>query len=641
MLVSCSQKPSRLEEALMQAEGNRAELEKVLTHYQNNIEDSLKYRAAVFLIENMPGHYSYKDSFYLNTYYNEIDSVAEVYKYFGNREKGELYRQIITKYDKEQEQIADLRCVRSEYLINNIERSFELWENGRWATHLKFDDFCEYILPYKVVDTQYLDNWREYLLTFCNGDLDKQKHYSTHRNSSYYACETVNWHLREMAHPQLSPETDIPVRRMSTLAKIPFGTCDDYTILALAMMRSRGIPTAMDFTPLWAMRNLGHSWGVLLENTGKTIVFEGGGPVPGTPHKKDHKMAKVFRNTYKINEELWKMHRLEKGIPKAFENYHIKDVTSEYMVTDNVEIALKSSQPTNYLYLAIFDNENWEPIYWAEPLGEKVVFKEMGRGVVYMPVTYINNKAIPFSDPILLTARGEKQQLKADTLTKRTLILRRKFPPLSAMYAIGERMIGGKIEVAKDSLFNDSIITLYTISNYGINTEEIDLSHIDEAYRYWRYYSPNGSYCNIAELFFYEKDSIRPSYGKIIGTKGAHTHNNDKFTKEVAFDGDALTFFDSPHVDGSWVGLDFGKKVNMDRIVYMPRSDGNLIEPGDEYELVYWINDTWKTLGRQIATNVFLKFDNCPSNALFLLHNRTKGKEERIFTYENGEQIWW
>ena len=34
-------------------------------------------------------------------------------------------------------------------------------------------------------------------------------------------------------------------------------------------------------------------------------------------------------------------------------------------------------------------------------------------------------------------------------------------------------------------------------------------------------------------------------------------------------------------------------------------------------------------------------YDNVPGNALLLLRNHTKGKEERIFTYENDEQIWW
>ena len=49
---------------------NRAELERVLAHYEG---DSLKLEAAKFLIRNMPGHYSYADTSAC-IYYNAVDS---------------------------------------------------------------------------------------------------------------------------------------------------------------------------------------------------------------------------------------------------------------------------------------------------------------------------------------------------------------------------------------------------------------------------------------------------------------------------------------------------------------------------------------------------------------------------------------
>lgn len=51
--VSCTPDRQRLDAALEAAGDNRAELEKVLRHYKG---DTLKYRAARFLIENMPYH---------------------------------------------------------------------------------------------------------------------------------------------------------------------------------------------------------------------------------------------------------------------------------------------------------------------------------------------------------------------------------------------------------------------------------------------------------------------------------------------------------------------------------------------------------------------------------------------------------
>ena len=58
LLSACTNGVSHLDIALQQAKHNKAELEKVLKHFKH---DSLKYRAACFLIENMPGKYSILD----------------------------------------------------------------------------------------------------------------------------------------------------------------------------------------------------------------------------------------------------------------------------------------------------------------------------------------------------------------------------------------------------------------------------------------------------------------------------------------------------------------------------------------------------------------------------------------------------
>jgi len=49
-------------------------MEKVLAHFRQHPSDSLKYRAAVFLITNMPGQYSYKNTDYVQSYYDELSN---------------------------------------------------------------------------------------------------------------------------------------------------------------------------------------------------------------------------------------------------------------------------------------------------------------------------------------------------------------------------------------------------------------------------------------------------------------------------------------------------------------------------------------------------------------------------------------
>lgn len=47
------------------------------------------------------------------------------------------------------------------------------------------------------------------------------------------------------------------------------------------------------------------------------------------------------------------------------------------------------------------------------------------------------------------------------------------------------------------------------------------------------------------------------------------------------------------------------------------------------------------SLGNKPAEKHWLTYNGVSGNALLLLHNHTRGKEERIFTYENGCQVWW
>ena len=102
-----------------------------------------------------------------------------------------------------------------------------------------------------------------------------------------------------------------------------------------------------------------------------------------------------------------------------------------------------------------------------------------------------------------------------------------------------------------------------------------------------------------------------------------------------------MTSFDAPTSNGAWVGMDFGKPVDIEKILFTARGDGNTIDIGDTYELFYWGNGHWNSLGKQKANTVTLEYKNVPAGALYWLRDLTKGEEERIFTYENGKQIWW
>lgn len=73
---------------------------------------------------------------------------------------------------------------------------------------------------------------------------------------------------------------------------------------------------------------------------------------------------------------------------------------------------------------------------------------------------------------------------------------------------------------------------------------------------------------------------------------------------------------------------------------FAPSTDLNFVEKGHLYELYYFDTD-WHLLKRVYSQGTSLTFHDVPKNALLLLKDRTGGREERIFTYENGKVRWW
>ncbi len=219
------------------------------------------------------------------------------------------------------------------------------------------------------------------------------------------------------------------------------------------------------------------------------------------------------------------------------------------------------------------------------------------------------------------------------------MVLKRKFPNRQVDESYHKLIVGGKFQGANVEDFSDSV-TLGTISQ-DMTEPLFHRIYVDvkDTFRYLRYIGPEGGRCNISEIVFIDAkgDSIG---GEIIGTDGSF--ENSGKTKEMAFDGDVLTYFDAPDLSGNWVGLKLTQPKSVKKIRFMTRNDGNMVEKGDEYELTYWDDQDWISMGKQIATSDSLIFKDVPMEGLYHLQNHTKGWEERIFTLDSiSQQIWW
>ena len=635
IMVACSCYPEEVEQALQYAGNNREQLEDVLRHYGESPADSLKLKAAEFLIANMPWHYSFDEEL-LKSYYAKADPIVR--SNLSREEKVDTLNIIARDYPRRNLQlIEDIHIIKAEYLIRSIDHAFDNWEHRAWAQHVGFDDFCEYILPYKVTEGQLLDYWRDTLCILFNEGLQNQQY----KHSSYHACQSILSTIAAKVQPGwVKDYNGLPFLSASNIAMMPFGNCEDLANTSACVLRSKGIPSMIDFTPQWPSRNLGHSWNVLLVNTGKNITIEGiDKSSPIEPYKSMSKFGKVFRKTYARNEEVLELLLTEKFIPPTLNNIFVKDVTKEYVKTYKVEVDILQDAKikSKFAYLAVFNNQSWVPIAYGKTRRNCSVFEDIGVDIVYLPVYYTEKREQAFNYPFLLDIKGNISYLIPDTTQKQNMVLYRKYQVSSHVYSMGMRMIGGMIQASNSTDFTNAV-TLYEFKDW--TTSGSITFQNDTSYRYWRYLSPENSFGYMAELMFYIEDDSIPNQGEVIGTNGFY--KDSIRTKYAVFDGDPLTFFDSPEDEiNAWVGMDFGKPVDITKITYLPRSDDNNIRIGDEYELFYWGEKGWVSLGGRVAADIKLVYNDVPGNSLFLLRDYTRGQQERIFTYENGQQVWW
>lgn len=157
----------KLKIAFQYADTNSKELKKVINFYSENPKDSLKLKAAYFLIENMIGKGYYKLTKYTTNgvqcdfdvfnpkfdFINGIDSINKLKKKYEDSAKCGVIFYANPQF------VEDIKTVSSEYLIENIEFAFKAWKMP-WAKKLTFEQFKEFILPYRF-GNEPLQNWRK------------------------------------------------------------------------------------------------------------------------------------------------------------------------------------------------------------------------------------------------------------------------------------------------------------------------------------------------------------------------------------------------------------------------------------------------------------------------------------------------
>ncbi len=609
---SCHHSPSALERALASSGDNRTELERVLAYYTQSDSDSLHLKAARFLIENMPGHYGLSsptiDSalHHIDSLYPEMPSLAKA-----------TILSILAKRESPfsaNERKEDIRCVKADFLISHIDEAVTLWHSCPWLKgNISFDEFCEYILPYRVADEPLVVTdsasglWRDILK-----EMEVYRYTSTSMDDiRSFLISQINNKYDNYYHDLLNPQLPGNEYKFDCLEKCY------YDVIGF---HCAAIPSAIDFIPDWATRNGRHYWRTIIEPQNLNDNLS---------ETQNPRTAKVYRITYAHNTI-----PVPDGIdsiPELFAEPFCRDVTEQYVKVSDLSVKIDKKRlgyDPKYVYLSIFNDLEWKPVAWAKNRHGKATFNRMGRNLVYLPVYFRGGEMRHTGFPIRIDVHGDATRLRPDMKETVTLTLTRKYPLTYSKINWGKSLTGCCVEASNRADFS-VCDTLAVLGHPSPSLNWITLPiQSTKPYRYWRI-SKKGRFLDLGELEFRNANEET--------VKGEIITCGDKQTSEKAFDGDILTYCHTHQ----WIGIDCKKRTAMKEVRCCSRTDGNGIYPDHRYELSYFGSDGWQTVAFKTATSDSLVFERVPTGALYWLKNLTEGKEERIFTYENGKILFW
>lgn len=629
LLTACSERYSpEVLHALQCSGANRAELETTLAHFAQHPADSLQLRAAQFLIGNMPGHYSLRDAAIercIEEKYSNLPLFITNTLFCGLQSPSGI---------NDSAKVEDVSIITADFLIGHINRSFARWRSVPWGREIPFGVFCEYMLPYRMGCEPLERIMRDTAVLLTDSLL-----------AMLNSCGIAIREFKQNASYQLREvKQNYPYRLPAILGRsdeyaalvLEWKDCLYSTYRELSLYRKKGIPAYVDRTLHWSGRNGGHHWSGCIDPYAYKESTED--PFVTT--------AKVYRQTYARNKipasdsVSW--------VPDYFTDPFLKDVTDVYFKTFDVAVTLTpDTSPPKYAYLAVFNEQKWQPVAWAKVKGWRATFTKMGGGAAYLPLYYDREKEISGGYPFTVDAHGIVKNFTPDTSSLVSLCLTRKSNLTLEKVQWSEMLVKLAVE-ASNSLSFKRAKPLYAIDNLHYIDGTFYHRGIDStrSYRYYRVSQPDKSDFTVAELELYTADSTRliPKAAIINGKRLPMKADGGAEARKV-FDGNYLTYttFRRSNVKekSNSAVFDFGKPVRVAEIRVAPRNDENYVYPGNLYELLYRDARGWVSMGKKIAESYAVTYDSVPSGAMYWLRNHTRGKEERIFTFEHGNIKFW
>lgn len=655
LFVSCQSKNDEkiYNQSLTLAGNNRTELEKVLKHYEN---DTLKLQAAKFLIMNMPGSFAQNEEIIgiCTPFYNDYVSLAKEYGYEMNTGRGQKIDSLWNNFSNRHFKLlglpfqSDLENISAEQLISEIDLAFNAWKENVYTHDCSFDEFCEYILPYRRMNGLVIDDARKTFYERHHGNYFTQP-----GKDMIDESDSLLYEYSHLTHSQFWG-IRIPILTASTFEYLRHGLCEHRCWYNSLLFSSLGMGVAVDFVPAWGNRNNNHTWNVLIKD-GKSHAFEAFWDNDRWKYKRIYnnktfdydwgrfRLAKVYRHSFKnyLEGPITDRRVQPEDIPDLFKNFKKKDVSHEYFDTVHVALQLKDiPHDTHYTYLCVLNYHQWQPVQWGKIEKGKAVFHGIGKDVVYLPCYYKHGSLIYAGEPFLLNAEGVIETFRNDTTDTEDLYIKH--------YAGAPLHYGNKwnnTSIEQTSVYGSLSPMFSGGDTIGIFPDSIEIYNkkIDSRYdRPVRYIRVSLPYRKVAfsNLAFYYNDPAGEEK-KIETVTLVHpldSTENGEITDYI-FDEYIATGY-RRELGRNHIDIDLGDEYTVTSVRFAPYYEAGLKKEVN-FELFYW-NDGWKSLGKQNGSDKHVVFKNVPKDALFLLKHQdiNNSPGARPFIYRNNEVLW-
>lgn len=616
-----------LAKALDRAARNRKELMEVLEHYENEPE---KLAAAKFLIRNMHGHYSYQGA--------ELDSLETFLAQLTRKEVDFFFTQDeLKRWEKflfiNLPRKDDLRSVTAEMLIENIDLAFKQWKERPWNRNLSFEDFCELILPYSISDDQPV-KWRKLYADHYNHILD----------SLYQGNDVIEAAFVLLNHIQkekwiYNDQLLTPHRTATSLFKNRVGFRRDWCDLLVYAMRSCGIPVTTDNILFSPDNHHSYQWIVVRDPitsayypVGLDDYIPDRSRRPNSPRT----IGKVYRQSFARQEERMAALNDIRSLPVRLNNPFLHDVTAQYFGENSASVDIRSTDSRMTAYLGLWTDGSWEIIDTGQRDGDRVTFRNIEPGVIFVPVRHTTEGFVPCGDAFYLTNDSTVKTLHAnpDRLVQKARLRRTR--PFTNVVAIrlSEHISGYTLAAADNYAFTNPDTLLRVNDSDTVFAEKLDIAlPSDKHYRYLRMSAPKGKRFTIGELDIFDdaemtQQRICPVIEKFP----------PEFNPEYLQDGIYATRLTLP-ADRHFFTYDLGQQpAAMASISF--NTDKHFITKGKDYEIYYLNADgNWTMLNTITAQKAYIDIV-VPGNAMLMICRTGSDMKGQAFIYRNGRQMY-